>query len=205
MIPNSRRSGVKSEQPPFRGTHLFVAFLVVFRISPSSRIAVSVITTDSFGSVRELMKGWTPEAHGVFTDELTRARRQLASGFEAKSSTLTPVSAGTDIIGGLWHVKALLESGNKDDHVEREIWIWSDMVNETPAKHVLKVGQLAVDKVSALVAHLGRNVTICHDGSCVKKCARIVSVRIVLSYAGIYGEATVIHQQNIHALVANDH
>jgi hypothetical protein len=40
---------------------------------PASRVVVSVITSESFGSVRELLKGWTPEAHGAFNDDLVRA------------------------------------------------------------------------------------------------------------------------------------
>jgi hypothetical protein len=68
---------------------------------PKSRVWVSVISTDSFGSVRELVKGWTPEGQGVFTDDLDRARRQLASTFESRAAGLSPVASGTDIIGGL--------------------------------------------------------------------------------------------------------
>ena len=71
----------------------------------------------------------------LFTDDLTRARRELASGFEGKSSGMAPVAAGTDIIGGLWHLKALFESDQKSENsgsVTRAIWIFSDMVNETP-------------------------------------------------------------------------
>lgn len=52
-----------------------------------------------FGGVREILKGRTPEAHEVFTDDLTRARHQLASSFEAKSSGMAPVSVGSDISG----------------------------------------------------------------------------------------------------------
>jgi hypothetical protein len=41
-----------------------------------------------------ILKGWTPEAHGIFTDDLNRARHELASNFEAKSSGIAPVASG---------------------------------------------------------------------------------------------------------------
>ena len=97
----------------------------------NSRVWVSTIAVDSFGGVRELLKGWTPEARGVFTDDLNRARRQLVSAFEAKSSQLSPVAAGTDIIGGLWHVKALVESNPNAGNATKTIYVFSDMKNET--------------------------------------------------------------------------
>lgn len=99
----------------------------------NSRVWVSVITTESFGSVRSLVKGWTPDAQGVFTDDLDRARHQLAANFEAKSAGLTPTAAGTDIIGGLWQLKALLESGSVGNSStdSKTIWIFSDMMNES--------------------------------------------------------------------------
>ena len=101
----------------------------------NSRVWVSVISVDSFGGVRMVMKGWTPEAHGVFTDNLVRARHQLAMNFETKSSEMSAQSAGTDIIGGLWDMKTVFESSpnNRDDSAtSKTIWIFSDMVNETP-------------------------------------------------------------------------
>jgi hypothetical protein len=64
----------------------------------NSRVWVSNISNDSFGGVREILKGWTPDARGVFTDDLNRARRELASSFEAKSSKMSPVASATDII-----------------------------------------------------------------------------------------------------------
>ena len=97
---------------------------------------MSVISTDSFGGVHEILKGWTPEARGVFNDDLTRARYQLAASFERKSSGMAPVAAGTDIIGGLWHIKALFESDQKPGDsrlVAKTFWIFSDMMNETPS------------------------------------------------------------------------
>jgi hypothetical protein len=45
--------------------------------------------------------------------DLDRTRHQLAAKFEAKSAGLTPTAAGTDIIGGLWQLNALLESGSR--------------------------------------------------------------------------------------------
>jgi hypothetical protein len=99
----------------------------------SSRVVVSTITTESFGSVRDILKGWTPEAHGVFTDNLTRAQRQLASSFEANASALAPIAGGTDIFGALWRLKALMDSDPQvRSGATREIWIFSDMINETP-------------------------------------------------------------------------
>ena len=99
----------------------------------SSRVVVSTITTESFGSVREILKGWTPEAHGVFTDNLTRAQRQLASSFEANASALAPIAGGTDIFGALWRLKAMMDSDPQvRSGATREIWIFSDMINETP-------------------------------------------------------------------------
>jgi hypothetical protein len=100
-----------------------------------TRVWVSSISSDSFGGVREVMKGWTPESRGVFTDDLKRARRELASSFEKNSSGMSAAAAGTDIFGGLWHLKALFESGpaSGSHGVSKTIWIFSDMVNETPA------------------------------------------------------------------------
>jgi hypothetical protein len=114
--------------------YLFGVKKLLLTEPPNSRVWVSVITTESFGSVRSLLKGWTPDAQGVFTDDLHRARHQLAANFEAKSAGLTPTAAGTDIIGGLWQLKALLESGSKEgaDAVSKTIWIFSDMMNESP-------------------------------------------------------------------------
>jgi hypothetical protein len=98
---------------------------------PNSRVWVSVISTDSFGSVRELVRGWTPDGRGVFTDNLNSARRQLVSNFQSRAAALAPVASGTDIIGGLWHMKALLDSGGASDRIAKDIWIVSDMMNET--------------------------------------------------------------------------
>ncbi len=100
----------------------------------NSRVWVSTISTDSFGGVREVLKGWTPETRGVFTDDLTLARTQLAKSFAAKSSALAPVAASTDIFGALWHFKALFESVPNPDPARparKTIWIFSDMMNET--------------------------------------------------------------------------
>jgi hypothetical protein len=112
---------------------------------PNSRVWVSSISTDSFGGVHEIVKGWTPDARGVFTDDLTRARRDIASQFEKNSSGMAPVAQGTDIIGGLWHLKALFESGSKSDvsGVTKTIWIFSDMMNETknfPMATLIEIG-----------------------------------------------------------------
>jgi len=127
------RAGATSEL--FR-EYLFSTKKLLLTEPASSRVWVSAISTDSFGGVHEILKGWTPEAHGVFTDDLTRARRQLTASFEAKSSGMAPVAAGTDIMGGLWHLKALFESDQQSEasrSAAKTIWIFSDMMNETPS------------------------------------------------------------------------
>jgi hypothetical protein len=113
--------------------YLFAVKKLLLTEPPKSRVWVSVITTESFGSVRSLVKGWTPDSQGIFTDDLNRARHQLAATFETKSTGLSPTAAGTDIFGGLWQLKALLESGSKSNsqNVSKTIWIFSDMMNES--------------------------------------------------------------------------
>jgi hypothetical protein len=119
--------------------YLFAVKKLILTEPPNSRVWVSVITTESFGSVRSLVKGWTPDVQGVFTDDLNRARHQLAATFEAKSAGLSATAAGTDIIGGLWQLRALLESGSKgnSDTFSKTIWISSDMMNESPNFNML--------------------------------------------------------------------
>lgn len=101
---------------------------------PNTRVWVSTIASDSFGGTREIVKGWTPEVHGVFSDDLDRARRQLALNFEARSAGLRPTALGTDIFGGLWHLKSLFESvpRGSPNAPSKTVWILSDMMNETP-------------------------------------------------------------------------
>jgi hypothetical protein len=134
-----------------RTNELFHEYLVGVRrlllTEPSNtRIWVLSISTDSFGSSHEILKGWTPEARGVFTDELSRARLELASAFERKSAGMAPAAAGTDIFGGLWRVKTLLESCSSPDSTvpaSRTIWIFSDMMNETkefPMPSLIELG-----------------------------------------------------------------
>jgi hypothetical protein len=57
---------------------------------PNARVWVSAIANDSFGGAREIVKGWTPEIHSVFSDDLNRARRQLAVSFEASRQVWPP-------------------------------------------------------------------------------------------------------------------
>jgi len=112
----------------------------------NSRVWVSTISTDSFGGVSEILKGWTPDARGVFTNDLNRARHQLASTFEANSSGVSPVNAGTDIFGGLWSLKVHFESAHNADRsntIAKDIWIFSDMMNERknfPMPELLAMG-----------------------------------------------------------------
>jgi hypothetical protein len=114
--------------------YLIAAKKLLFTEPANTRVWVSSISTDSFGGPPEILKGWTPDARGVFTDDLNRARHQLASAFESKSTGMAPVARGTDIFGGLWRMKALFESGPKPDtsrSMTKTIWIFSDMMNET--------------------------------------------------------------------------
>jgi len=101
---------------------------------PNTRVWVATIARDSFGGTREIVRGWTPEVHGVFSDDLNRARRQLAMSFETKSASLGPTASGTDIFGGLWHLKSLFESvpRGSPNTPSKTVWILSDMMNETP-------------------------------------------------------------------------
>jgi hypothetical protein len=100
---------------------------------PQTRVWVSSISTDSFGPMHDVVKGWTPDARGVFTDDLDRARRQLAQSFEKNSSGMFPIAAGTDIFGGLWRLQTLVESNSISAAKggSKTIWIFSDMMNET--------------------------------------------------------------------------
>lgn len=101
---------------------------------PNSQVFVSTIAKDSFGGPDLLLTGWTPDAHGVFADDLNRARRQLLTQFDRKSLGLAPTSCGTDIFGGLSRLKVLFESSSNlhQPNARKTIWIFSDMMNETP-------------------------------------------------------------------------
>lgn len=102
---------------------------LLLQAPPKTRVFVSVITTDSFGSTGPLLRGWTPDSKGVFTDDLNRARHELASSFATKAASLRPMSAGTDIFGGLWQLQTLFDSATAQT---KEVFILSDMMNETP-------------------------------------------------------------------------
>lgn len=134
-----------------RTDELFRAYLIAVRKlllnePPNSRIWVLTISEDSFGRTPEILKGWTPEAHGVFTDDLTRARTELASSFERKSSGLSPIASATDIFGALWRVKTIFESGARPGTtapISRSIVLFSDMMNDTkvfPMPQLLELG-----------------------------------------------------------------
>jgi|SRR5581483_6122396 len=130
--------------------YLHAAKKLLITEPPNSRVWVSTIADDSFGGVREIVKGWTPEAHGIFTDDLNRARRQLARSFEPKSAELTARAPSTDIFGGLWHAKAVFESvanrGARDGSA-RAIWIFSDMVNETKQFPIVAMTEIGAERM----------------------------------------------------------
>jgi transposase len=122
-----------------------------------TRVWVSSISSDSFGGVREIVKGWTPEARGIFTDDLDRARHQLATSFAKNASGMSPASAGTDIFGGLWHLKTLFESGaaSGDRGASKTIWIFSDMINETHSFLMPALLSLGADQMLQRAKEIG--------------------------------------------------
>lgn len=73
------RNGTTHE--PFR-EYLVSTKKLLITETPSTRVWVSGIAVDSFGGDGTILKGWTPEARGIFTDNLNRARRELVSAFE---------------------------------------------------------------------------------------------------------------------------
>ncbi len=126
------KGGMKNE--------LFREYLVSIRKllltePPNSRVWVTAISSDSFGGAHEVLKGWTPDARDVFSDDLNRAWHQLAASFETKAAQMSPVSGGTDIFGALWRAKAVFESNfaSAPQATSKNIWIFSDMMNETRA------------------------------------------------------------------------
>jgi len=99
---------------------------------PNTRVWVLGISSDSFAGTQEILKGWTPESHGVFNDDLDRARRELAADFEKKTTRMFPVARSTDVFGALSRVNVLFESGNvADQSASKDVWIFSDMMNDT--------------------------------------------------------------------------
>ena len=126
--------------------YLMAAQKLLLTEPANSRVWVSTISTNSFGGAHEILKGWTPDSRGIFTDDLNRARRELASSFEMKSTRMAPVASGTDIFGGLWRLKAVFESDPQADPshpLPKTIWIVSDMMNETkefPMPRLIEMG-----------------------------------------------------------------
>jgi hypothetical protein len=108
------------------------------------------ISSDSFGGTQEILNGWTPDARGVFTDDLNRARFQLASTFETKSAGMAPLASATDIFGALWRITVLFDSGARRDSTpsaSKSIFIFSDMVNETKALPMPELIDLGPEKM----------------------------------------------------------
>lgn len=112
------------------------------RPSKRSRCPISIIASDSFSGPTEIVRGWTPTSHGVFTDNLDRTRRQLATNFESKSASLAAGAEWTDSIGGHWHLKILFDAAEteaRSDTHSRTIWIFSDMMNQTPDFDIVRM------------------------------------------------------------------
>lgn len=129
---------------------------------PNTHVWVSSIADDSFGGVTDLVSGQTPEAHGIFTDDLDHARRQLATRFEAQSANLTANSPGTDIFGGLWHLKVLFEASGSAGTTQRTIWIFSDMMNETSEFEMARMLDVSPEQMLAHVQSKGLIVPLRH-------------------------------------------
>jgi hypothetical protein len=119
----------------------------------NTQVWVSSISTDSFGGVHEVMKGWTHGAHGIFTDDLNCARRELASNFEIRSSGMAPVASGTDLFGSLWHLKhssSQLRKLARPHEVSKTIWVFPDMINETknfPMQDLMKMAMVVQESI----------------------------------------------------------
>jgi len=133
LIDTSRSIASRGHSNDLFRCYLRATKRILLAEPPNSRVWVSTIAADSFGGVQEVLKGWTPESRGIFTDELNRARHMLASRFETKASAMSPTASGTDIFGALWHYKALFESEPDASvaQVSKTIHIFSDMINET--------------------------------------------------------------------------
>jgi hypothetical protein len=127
LIDASGTIGQASNQDLFR-EYLNATRQLLLTEPQKTRVWVSMVTSESFGSGRPLLGGRTPESKGIFTGELDQARHQLASAFVAKAGKVRPISAGTDIFGGLWQMKMLIDSVPAS---QKEIWIFSDMINES--------------------------------------------------------------------------
>ena len=83
--------------------------------------------------MHDLVRGRTPDAQGVSTDNLGRAWRELAAEFLARAAGLAPVGYGVDSMGGLWRMKTVFGSGPRFGHAQKDIWILSDMMNVSAA------------------------------------------------------------------------
>src|SRR5579871_589467 len=107
--------------------------------TPNTRVWVSIIASDSFGGVPDILTGWTPDVHGVFSDDLKQARRQLTERFEAKTATLAPTAPNTDIFGSLWRMKVFFESVPAAPRIKMTLWVFSDMMNDTPGFRMMEM------------------------------------------------------------------
>jgi hypothetical protein len=133
ILVDASKSITRSANNDLFHEYLYSTKRILLHEPPNSRVLVTVIRTDSFGASQDLVKGWTPDARGIFTDNLNRARHELAECFERQSSQVAPREAGTDIFGALWHVKTFFESNpDIESSASQTIWIFSDMMNETP-------------------------------------------------------------------------
>jgi len=149
LIDKSRSISHHGDNQQFR-QYLMATKQLLLTEPPNTRVFVSSISSDSFGGEKDILIGWTPESRGVLTDNLNRSRRQLLTAFLKRSQEMVPSSSETDIFGALWRVKASFESdrpASEKSSISRTIWIFSDMMNDTPEFSMPKLLKLGPQKM----------------------------------------------------------
>lgn len=161
---------------------------------PNTKVWVLAISEDSFGGTPEIFSGWTPGVHGVFTDDLSRARRQMAFKFGQEASRIAPSASGTDIFGALWRLKALFDSDSRkpSDSIQKTIWIFSDMVNETKAFSMTNLMQTDPKNTYNVISLKGYRIHVCGASTIRMTPLQWVTVRQFWEHNFEAGGATLV-------------